>query len=94
MINIYNIPTCLINLIYEFSACNSSGCRKIGNNRYMADSTDLHINEGLDAFNGFYCDEHMDELEEHIDELEDYIDNEFHNISSNTYDKYVEDWDY
>ena len=84
MINIYNIPTCLINLIYEFSSCNSSGCRKIGNNRYMANSTDLQINEGLDAFNGFYCDEHMDELEDYI----------FYDISNFSYDNYVEDWDY
>jgi hypothetical protein len=60
-------------------------CRKYGYHIYIADAGDLSMNENLDAFNGFYCDEH-------IEELEIFIDRNFYEIQQEAY--YVEDWDF
>ena len=82
------LPTCIIDLIYEFSACNVNGCREHGYHIYQADAGDLSMNENLDAYNGYYCDEHIEELEKFIDynfyEAQDYGEEDY----------YVEDWDY
>ena len=46
------------------------------------------MNENLDAFNGYYCDEH-------IEELENFIDRNFYEAQGyGEEDYYVEDWDY
>ena len=79
------LPKCIIELIYEFSSCNVNYCRKDGDHKYIADVGDLSMNDNLDAFNGFYCDEH-------IEELEIFIDLNFYESQQEAY--YIEDWDF